>query len=293
MAVVAAEAAREHVFDVEDVEYLRHGDAPLLARLYRPRGAGPFPMVLDVHGGAWVHGDRLNDTAMNEAMARAGLLVAALDFRVPPQAGYPASVQDIVHAVRWMKAKAAALNGRAGKVGAVGLSSGGHLAALAALRHDDPRYAAIRRPETEGHDARLACAVLCWPVIDPIGRYRVALELKASGRPYPEAIDRVLPAHRQYWPDEAAMAEGAPATKLENGEPCDLPPLLYLQGAADIVHPRPHLDRFVQAYRARGGELELALYDGEVEGFIVRKAGTPNATAAQQRIVCFLHDRLR
>jgi len=292
MAVMAAEATREHAFDVEDVEYLRHGDAPLLARLFRPRGAGPFPMVLDLHGGAWVHGDRLNDTIMNEAMARAGLLVAALDFRVPPQAGYPASVQDIVHAVRWMKARATSLNGRPGKVGVIGISSGGHLGMLAAMRQDDPRYAAIQRPETAGQDARIACAVLCWPVIDPIGRYRYALDLQARGGSYPEAIDRVIPAHLKYWGDEAAMAEGAPATKLEQGEPCDLPPVLYLQGTADIVHPRPQLDRFVAAYRARGGEVDLRFYEGEVEGWLNRKPGTPNAVAGMARIVEFVRAKL-
>jgi acetyl esterase len=48
-------ATEEVPFEVEteDVEYLRHGDTPLLARIYRPRGRGPFPAVIDAHGGAW------------------------------------------------------------------------------------------------------------------------------------------------------------------------------------------------------------------------------------------------
>lgn len=292
MATMTADVASEFAFDVEDVEYLRHGDQPLLARLFRPRGAGPFPMLLDLHGGAWCNGDRMNDTTINEGLARAGILVAAIDFRVPPQSGYPGSVQDIVHAVRWMKARAQSLNGRPGKVGVIGISSGGHLGMLAAMRHDDLRYAAIQRPETAGHDARVACAVLCWPVIDPIGRYRYALDLQARGGSYPEAIDRVIPAHLKYWGDEAVMAEGAPATKLEQGEPCDLPPVLYLQGSADIVHPRPQLDRFVKAYRARGGEVDLRFYEGEVEGWLNRKPGTPNAVAGMARIVEFVRAKL-
>ena len=49
--------ARTHEFDVKDFEYLRHGDKPLLMRVYTPRGAGPFPAVLDLHGGAWCNGD--------------------------------------------------------------------------------------------------------------------------------------------------------------------------------------------------------------------------------------------
>ena len=51
--------------DVEDVEYVRHGDSPLLARLFKPRGTGPFPLIIQLHGGAWCRGDRLNDTLVN------------------------------------------------------------------------------------------------------------------------------------------------------------------------------------------------------------------------------------
>jgi acetyl esterase/lipase len=48
-------------FDVEDVEYLRHGDKPLLARVFKPQGAGPFPALVEVHGGAWCQSDRLTE----------------------------------------------------------------------------------------------------------------------------------------------------------------------------------------------------------------------------------------
>ena len=51
--------------DIEDVEYLRHGDKPLLARLFKPRGSGPFPIMVELHGGAWVRGDRLNGNVPN------------------------------------------------------------------------------------------------------------------------------------------------------------------------------------------------------------------------------------
>ena len=45
-----------HDIDVADVEYLRHGDSRLLARLFKPRGSGPFPIMVELHGGAWVRG---------------------------------------------------------------------------------------------------------------------------------------------------------------------------------------------------------------------------------------------
>src|ERR1700733_11601711 len=92
--------------DDEDVEYLRHGDKPLLARLFKPRGQGPFPILVELHGGAWCLGDRLQDTTVNERLAHAGIVVAALDFRVPPVATYPGSVADINYAIRWLKTRA-------------------------------------------------------------------------------------------------------------------------------------------------------------------------------------------
>ena len=78
--------------EIEDREYIRHGDTPLLTRLFKPRGSGPFPVVLEIHGGAWVKGSRFNGDAANEALARTGVIVVALDFRVPPAAPYPASL---------------------------------------------------------------------------------------------------------------------------------------------------------------------------------------------------------
>jgi acetyl esterase/lipase len=94
--------------EVADVEYLRHGDRPLLARLFKPRGSGPFPLMVELHGGAWVRGNRLNGNAANEALAKNGVIVAALDFRVPPEASYPASLADIHYGIRWCKIQAAA-----------------------------------------------------------------------------------------------------------------------------------------------------------------------------------------
>src|ERR1700693_539271 len=136
----------EYDIDVEDVEYLRHGDSPLLVRLFKPRGQGPFPALIELHGGAWCLGDRLQDTTINEQLARSGILVAALDFRVPPAASYPGSLADINYGVRWLKAHAVEFKARAETVGIMGSSSGGHQAMLAAMRPRDPRYAEMRLP---------------------------------------------------------------------------------------------------------------------------------------------------
>jgi acetyl esterase len=279
--------------DIEDVEYLRHGDRPLLARLFKPRGSGPFPLIVDLHGGAWCRGDRTNDTAINEPLAKSGVVVAALDFRMPPEAPYPASMADINYAIRWLKTRATSLGSRPDLVGVLGISSGAHQGMLGGMRPHDPRYAAIPLPTgAPTVDASVRCVVLCWPVIDPLARYRYAKKLKAGGPPYPEVVDRVLPSHDEYWQTEEAMAEGNPVQALERGERVALPPALYLQGTKDVAHPRPDLDRFVARYRAAGGQVELELFEGEAEGFINRNPTSPAAGQAVEKIVEFVHKQI-
>lgn len=285
---MTANGSTTYELDVRDVEYLRHGDRPLLARLFKPRGSGPFPLVVEVHGGAWCRSDRLGDTNINEPLAKTGVVVLAIDFRMPPEAAYPASMADINYAIRWVKTQAAELGGRADAVGIMGTSSGGHQAILAGMRPRDPRYAAI---PLAGADATVRCAVLCWPVIDPLGRYHYAKKLQAGGKPYPDVVDRVLPCHDQYWGTEEAMAEGSPVRALERGERTELPPALYLQGANDAAHPRPDLDRFMTAYRKAGGQVDLELYEGEAEGFI-KNEKSPASGQAIRRIIEFVHKQL-
>lgn len=286
-------ASTRYEIDVEDVEYLRHSAKPLLARIFRPRGAGPFPAIVDLHGGAWCRGDRKDDSAICEALARAGVLVAALDFRMPPDATYPGSLADAHYGVRWLKSQATALRLRADRVGVMGISSGGQQAMTLAMRPRDPRYAALPLAGHPAIDATVQCAVLCWPVIDPLGRYHYAKKLQAGGKPYPDVVDRVLPDHDRYWLTEDAMAEASPTRALERGERGPTPPVLYVQGTDDLAHPRPDLDRFVAAYRKAGGSLDLHLVDGVGEAFIKKDPGAPTSLAAIDRIVDWVRSTLQ
>lgn len=290
---MTSHAGNGHEIDVQDIEYHRHGDRPLLARLFTPRGDGPFPLIVELHGGAWCRGDRLNDTTMNEPLARSGVVVASLDFRMPPEASYPASLADISYAIRWFKSRAAQYRSRPDLVGVMGASSGAHQAMLLAMKPRDPKYAAMPLPAgSPAVDGSVRCAVLCWPVIDPLGRYRYAKTLKAGGQPYPEVVDRVLPCHDDYWRTEEAMAEGNPTLALERGEPVETPPVLYLQGTRDMAHPRPDLDRFVTQYRKLGGQVDLELLEGEAEGYINKKPASPAVARTIGRIIEFVHKQL-
>ncbi|MNV15557.1 acetyl esterase [compost metagenome] len=273
---------------VEDVEYPSEGGRCLMATVYRPPGPGPYPMVLEIHGGAWCRGSRKDEHALNLALASQGVAVAALDFRMPPDGTYPASLCDINLALRCFKADAERWNTKAATIGIMGVSSGGHQAVLAALRAHDRRYAALPLPAGTSADARAAFVIACWPVIDPLGRYRYAKAMRGSGQPYPEALDRVIPDHEKYWLNEEAMLDGSPAAALERGEVMEMPPVLCIQGDADIVHPRAHLDRFVAAYRAAGGDVTLRVYPDQAEGFIIKQPAAAASVQAIRDILAFV-----
>jgi acetyl esterase/lipase len=206
-------------------------------------------------------------------------------------AAYPTSLADINYAIRWLKARASELRSRPDRVGVLGVSSGAHQAMLLGMRPRDPRYSALPL-SAAAVDAAVRCVVLCWPVIDPLGRYHYAKKLRAGGKPYPDLVDQVLPSHDEYWKTEEAMAEGSPVRALERGERVELPPVLYLQGTKDLAHPRPDLDRFVAEYRKAGGRVALEMYEGEGQAFITRNSSSPNAAKAIDKIIEFVHQEI-
>ena len=272
---------------VEDVEYLRHGDKPLLARIYKPRGTGPFPLIVDVHGGAWCNKDRTSDAGTDEPLAKSGVVVVSLDFRMPPEAGYPASLADVNYAIRWCKSRARELYTRPELVGIIGVSSGGHQAMLTAMRPQDPRYGALPLPARSPVDATVRAVILCWPVIDPLGRYQYAKQ--NLGGALKKHAENWIQFHDRYWVNEAAMAEGNPTAALERGETVQMSPVLYLQGTADIAHPAENRDRFIANYRKAGGRVELHLFEGVGEAFITNDPTSPASRSAIDKIIEFVH----
>ena len=264
--------AEIHDYITQDVEYLRHGGQPLVLRLFRPQGNGPFPALIDLHGGAWTAGDLSECQARDEALAKAGFVVAALNFRHAAD-GYPTSLADINYGIRWLKARAAELHSRANRVGIAGSSSGGHLAMLAAMRPHDSRYAAIPLPSgLPAVDATLSCVVMLWPVINPLSRYRNAIRQQSTANP-PAWSNNMKERHDLYWGTEAAMAEGNPMLALERNEAVAMPPTLWVQGRPDPVHDYHDPDggfagnepeRFVANYRKAGGTIELVSVEQEL-----------------------------
>jgi acetyl esterase/lipase len=266
-------------FRADDVEYQRQDGQPLLARLYQPIGPGPFPAVLEVHGGAWTGGDRFNNVAIAEALAADGIVVLSIDFRMPPQARYPDTIADVNLGIRWLKANATKFNSRADLVGGLGSSSGGHMLLLSALRPRDPRYAKLPLPGSDA-DASLRFAIGCWPVADPLQRYRVK---KAAGQ------ERFVISHDKFWPSEADMEEASPTLILLRGETVEKPPMLILQGTADDNLTPDMADNFAAAYAKAGGAISKEIFPGLPHAFISGAPTAPGSLRALELIKAFVH----
>jgi acetyl esterase/lipase len=236
---------------------------------------------VDVHGGAWHNGDRTNNAGIDRVLAAKGIVVAAIDFRQPPEAGYPASICDVNLAVRWLKAHAAEFNGTTA-VGAFGNSSGGHQVVLSALRPRHASYTALPLPGHPEIDASLSYVIAGWPVIDPLYRFRYAKEI--NNREH-------IKAHIEYWRTEEAMAEGSPQTIIEQDQHAELPPLLMLLKANDRNHPLEMQERFIASYRKRGGPIEVHMFEGLPEHRMVPSPSQPETMRAMETITAFIRQQ--
>ncbi len=250
-----------------ELVYARHGDLALNATLYQPSGDGPFPAAVMVHGGAWTTSSPAATADLCRTLCDAGVVVLAVEFRMPPVAVYPGAADDVRSAVRWLKEHAEQVRTLPSLVGIFGVSSGGQTALLCAID---------ARPGEE-----LAFAIGCWPISDPLARYRMAKDRGAAN---------LIAAHEAYFGDEATMIAASPQHIVVSGQARALPPVLVVQGLADENVPPDMAPNFAAAYEGAGGEIELRLFPGESHGFIKAGAGGAAAEAADL-IIDFIRRR--
>ncbi len=240
---------------VSEVTYLETAGETCRALIYRPNGHGPFPALVGVHGGAWVSGDRFAMEGFAERIAEKGIVVMAIDTRLAPAHPYPAAVADVNAATRWLKSRCSEYGIDPERVGGLGISSGGQLLLLSAMRFDDPRYILPVQgiSETASPNAKMAFVITCSGVLDSLGRYRMA---EASGN------TAILLCHRACFGDEKTMEESSPLQILWRGEKTDLPDALFFQGRADPRLPADTAENMAKAWISAGGKATAIIYEG-------------------------------
>jgi acetyl esterase/lipase len=274
----AYDPAAKFDLKVTEVEFRRAvSGRMLMARVYQPQGVGPFPTLLDLHGGAWNNKDRSANEPMDRAVAASGVLVVAIDLTLAPEGPYPASVQDGNYGVRWLKSKAAEWNGEAANLGVLGSSSGGHVAELLGLRPRDARYNAIPLSGGTKVDATVAYVATRSPISDTVARYQQAEKMKRES---------MINNNKTYFRPWETIVESNPQGILDRRETVTLPPLLIMQGALDDNVLPAVQEKFAASYRAAGGECELHVFEG-CEHEWVAKPG-PQTDRAHEMVKAFI-----
>ena len=223
----------------EGLTYARYGERSLQLDLYRPKHAqGSLPAVVCVHGGGWAKGTRQSHGTLAKALAARGFVAVTISYRLSGEARFPAAIHDCKAAVRWLRANAKAYGVDPKRIGAAGLSAGGHLVALLATS------AGVKALEGEGGHPDRSSAI------------QAAVPMGAQ-TDFMSERNREVSAQRDIWqaflggsqeqqPDRYRLA--SPLTHLDAGDP----PILFLSGEFD--DPSTHADKF----RARMKELGIA-----------------------------------
>jgi acetyl esterase/lipase len=247
------------MFDVELVhvaEYAGDGSYSLGLDLYRPVGAGPWPVTLYFHGGGWVRGNR-EDRAPGRmaAVAAQGIAVASVDYRLTDIAIWPAQLEDAQAALRWLRTNGPAYGLATARVGAWGASAGGQIALMLAV---SGRSGESGTPQSEA----TADAVVAW--FPPVDLFLLDRLGSSPGAPLPPFITGPPPV-----PSFAARLVGAAETSdrpelARDASPLShvgsiLAPVLLFHGDTDGLTSDQHSRLFHQALKGAGGDSTLLI----------------------------------
>lgn len=237
---------------ISAIEYENAGGKPLLMDLRIPDDDGPHPVILFLHSGAWISGDRTGGPAIREA-AR-GYAVASIDYRLAPQYTWPAPLEDCKAAVRWLRANAARYRLDPDRIAVFGASAGGHLAAMLATTSDRPEFEGLELGNPQFSSAVKA-------VVDFYGPSDL-LKMDEQKLPcYPG-----LSANASFMPPSLLMGcpiqqcrdKTATSNPINYIKPND-PPFLIMQGQLDCLVPWQQSKILYDALIANGVNASLVL----------------------------------
>ena len=288
----AAEAEVEDVSVKKDVTYANPQvdgiPQKLKVDIYMPKGdADKYPGLVYIHGGAWMEGGR--SSCPGKALAKGGYVVACIDYRVvgmegscSPDAIFPAAVQDVKSAVRWLRQNARTYKVDADNIGLIGDSSGGHLAVLAGVSKGAKLFA---NTQNSG-ESDIVQAIVDWYGPVDVNEMEIAFTEDACKVEYSELAD----AYRDNSNFEITYAwsrwlggpldnktvqerarKASPLSYLDGGDP----PVLIIHGADDPLVPTEQHKILAEALKAKGIRSTLITLPGV--GHSYGSSSNPNA----------------
>lgn len=158
-----------------NLEYVVHDGVRLAGNLYVPKTEGRYPAIVAIHGGGWQAGSPQAYQYWGPYLAQRGIAVYAIAYRFskPGQKSFPEAVHDVRAAVQFLRGRAAELRIDPDRIGLMGDSAGGHLAALVALAGDHPQFAnAYKDDPHAAHSTKVKVAVPIYGVFDMYAQWK-------------------------------------------------------------------------------------------------------------------------
>jgi len=194
---------------INDIEYARKGGESLRLDASVPGGAGPYPAAILVHGGGWIAGDkRQYITYIFEPLNKANFVWFSVNYRLAPKYRYPAAMEDVEDAIRWVKKHASEYKVDPARIALIGESAGGHIVSWVGANY---------KPDT-----RVAAAVSFYGVHDVITR-----ALAQQGKL--DEIGLFFDVDKLDATTAPLLSRGSPVTYVKR----DMPPFLMIHGTED------------------------------------------------------------
>ncbi|MEO8441093.1 MAG: alpha/beta hydrolase [Betaproteobacteria bacterium] len=272
--LLATPRAAPEIEVIRDVVYGVGGETPLLLDLAMPKaGDGPFPVVVFLHGGGWLAGNRQEMNHFIEGVAGLGYVGITVEYRLVPAARFPAQVEDCKAAVRWVRANAAKYRMNPERVGAVGFSAGGHLASMIGVTDGKDGF------DGSGGNPGLSSRVQA--VVNFFG------PTDFTTRDWPrdletEVIEPFLGG------SFAARADTYRRASPINYVTKDAAPFLFFHGSDDKLVPVDQSIRLGEKLKSAGVAAEVHVLAGEGHGFT-----DANNQKAMRQMLDFLDARLK
>lgn len=197
-----------------DATYCTVDNLPQTMDVYFPESGGPWPALVYVHGGSWMHGDKSEAAMVANRMASQGYLVVSINYRLYPTGRFPAMIEDVKCAIRSLRANAAQYNLDPDRIAAIGPSAGGHLVSLLGTSDTSAGWDV---GDYLDQSSRVQAVIAIAPVTD-------------LTRNFPSAD---IEAMRQVGFGEDNILQASPVTHVTP----DDPPFLLIHGEQDTVVP--------------------------------------------------------
>jgi acetyl esterase/lipase len=252
LALSAIAASAGTFTTIRALEYANVDGKSLLMDLRLPDEGTLHPVILYLHSGAWITGDRGGGPAIREA-AR-GYAVASIDYRLAPQYTWPAQLEDCKAAVRWLRANAERFHLDPNRIAVFGTSAGGHLGAMLGTTRDRPEFEGLQLGNPQFSSAVSAVIDLYGPSdLVKLDQQKLVCFPGLNGNDSFMPPSLLLGCAIQQCKEKAATAN--PITYVAETNP----PFLIMHGLRDCLVPWQQSQILHEALRGKGVDSTLLL----------------------------------